>query len=111
MKRTLMLVLASLSLTAKSADWDLVWTDPNPAGSIKNFVLTHIVNGVSTNVHELATSTLRLNLIPGNHLFSLVAIGTNNVPSDPAELTWLVPKAPIDLKLQITVTIQTDQTK
>ena len=105
--RILLLVgLCGLSqLSVVAGEWMLLWDDINPAGSIARFDVTHVEPSGRTNAYVVNVPRIKLPLNVGTHRFSVVAVGTNSVPSDPGQVEWFLPKAVVNLRLEMSLTV------
>lgn len=106
MKRHLALLAAiGSAFSAMSADWQLLWDDPNPLGSIRGYSVLHVAVGKSTNAIWTPSKTVSLQLPPGMHQFSVSAVATNDLSSDPVVASWVIPEPVVGVRIQLVVTI------
>ena len=89
-----------LSCLAARADWQLTWTDPNPAGSIREYKIVKIVDGQPVTIATTTNLFWPINLPAGQHVVGVIASGVNAVDSDAVTIPVQILVAVVNLKVE-----------
>lgn len=101
MKKLLTIASLFLGLSSLAADWQLVWSDPNPAGSVSRYRIVELVNGKVEQVATTTTMSWTISLPAGLHTIGVMATGTNSVDSDVASIPVGVLIAVTNLRVEL----------
>lgn len=95
-----LLFLLALIGSAAKADWQLTWTDPNPAGSIREYKIVKIVDGQQVTLATTTNTFWPIALPAGQHNIGVIATGINAVDSDLVSIPVGVLVAVVNLKVE-----------